>query len=879
MNVSCSNYSVCYIRLQGTYTDLRLDGYFMGTIDGTVSDGTIINGYFCGTIGGVQICGIVNITIGNGFITGYICGTVNGEEVCGYVSIAIDGNTINGWLNGKITGTFTGDLNGIYNGTINGLPTNSNNPFFNLTTEDPDEPVQWIYPPSQPNAPLSFCEVTPDATICNPTGGGTGGVPGTPNPGPTYYPNAAQTCTVTCPDTSEVSITVPEGWIRSVTQSLANALAYEEACSRTQIVCDGGDEPVDDFDNVEQTCTADCGTSYTTPAGLFSRPTQEEADAAAYAFACQLAQIQCPVPPITPSTPFPPGGGGGGTGSGTAPGSGGIAPPTNPPGGGGGSPPGSGGTGPGAGGGTAPGLNPVLSFTNTTQTCTVDCGDGTGTFTATVAASTFSAASPTLANQIAYAQACQNAETNKFCITGEDSNWCVDEASETQFTIGASGATVSIIGTLPSGLTLSQVNATTYKISGTPSAAGTSTVVIRATTSNGYASLEVDLIVSQITTAAALPDATEDEPYSQFIAVSNFTEAFWALHDGSLPDGIELDQETGELHGEPTTVDSYAFAISVLGANGESCIKDFTLEVINDAVVTHGYMSGGLAGSPAGFVTDNTYKLDFLTDTSTLEGTAALSEARTEAGGASNGLIGYVSGGAIPLGPDFYKDTTDSIDYSSDTTSAEPSANLSGDRAALAGMGDADDAYMCGGTDGATIKDTVDVISFSGGTSSIGNPLPTETNLNAAIMGDTSGYILGGNDNLNSRNNYIFKLNVAAGTWSTSPSVLTEATRGATGATGNTTKGFVCGGNCAVSDALADKLVFASDTISTVPGALISQFTSELAGNGNSANSFYSGGDISGGRTDIINKLDLTTETMSIIAATLSSPTGGIAGV
>jgi len=104
--------------------------------------------------------------------------------------------------------------------------------------------------------------------------------------------NTAQDCTVTCPDGSTESWTVPAGVFYAPTQPGANLLAYNWACNAATSLCQGIV-----YWNTPQSCTATCpngGTAtFTCPAHMFFASTQGEADAQAYAYACQTVTLVC----------------------------------------------------------------------------------------------------------------------------------------------------------------------------------------------------------------------------------------------------------------------------------------------------------------------------------------------------------------------------------------------------------------------------------------------------------------------------------------------------------------------------------------------------------------------------------------------------------
>ena len=76
--------------------------------------------------------------------------------------------------------------------------------------------------------------------------------------------------------------------------------------------------------------------------------------------------------------------------------------------------------------------------------------------------------------------------------------------------------------------------------------------------------------------------ATEDEEYDGFtVTASGGTEPYVYALVGSWPDGIEIDDETGEVSGTPTESGTFAdLSVSVTDADDNTAQLDtFTLEV------------------------------------------------------------------------------------------------------------------------------------------------------------------------------------------------------------------------------------------------------------------------------------------------------------
>ena len=147
-------------------------------------------------------------------------------------------------------------------------------------------------------------------------------------------------------------------------------------------------------------------------------------------------------------------------------------------------------------------------------------------------------------------------------------------------------------GTLPAGLRLNTANGT---ISGTPTAAGSTSFSITATDANGalgvasysipVASPAVAFVFSPA--AGALPEAMAGEDYTQSIsATEGVGDLVYSLLSGRLPKGMVLNVSTGELTGplSDDTEGNYSFTIAVRDANGSTGGAHYTLKVKPRAV-------------------------------------------------------------------------------------------------------------------------------------------------------------------------------------------------------------------------------------------------------------------------------------------------------
>ena len=91
-------------------------------------------------------------------------------------------------------------------------------------------------------------------------------------------------------------------------------------------------------------------------------------------------------------------------------------------------------------------------------------------------------------------------------------------------------------------------------------------------------------------------------------------------------------------------------------------------------------------------------KIDFSTDTTTFTPSANLSVGRGELAAVGNQISGYFGGGERLDDPSPSRVTTiDKVNYSNDTTSEVPGAKLSSTRSQLAATGNMTDGYFGGG--------------------------------------------------------------------------------------------------------------------------------------------------------------------------------------
>lgn len=146
-------------------------------------------------------------------------------------------------------------------------------------------------------------------------------------------------------------------------------------------------------------------------------------------------------------------------------------------------------------------------------------------------------------------------------------------------------ATISVRnGSLPPGITLSN-----GIISGTPTTAGRYAVIFEATAS-GYTDNVLQTVTfivedSSIVLSSITDTATVGTYYSESISLDvdgDYTIVYpvtWALSDGSLPAGLNLNTSSGTISGTPTTAGTYEFTITATDSNGKVGARIYTMTV------------------------------------------------------------------------------------------------------------------------------------------------------------------------------------------------------------------------------------------------------------------------------------------------------------
>jgi hypothetical protein len=295
-------------------------------------------------------------------------------------------------------------------------------------------------------------------------------------------------------------------------------------------------------------------------------------------------------------------------------------------------------------------------------------------------------------------------------------------------------------------------------------------------------------------------------------------------------------------------------------------------------VSSNAYHLGGLDATASTFynIADRTV---FSTDVTSAVSGANLSGNRAEVQGVSNPAVaGYACGGRTSAAGAIT--TGDKLTFSSETTAAATTANLSTARYAGAGISErSTKGYFAGGFALTTVADKITFSSDTTGAQTSANLSVSRGGVRGLTEGTTKGYFGGGF--------------TAASSWTVVSDMITFSTdTTAAQASANlsiardryhsfsdgSTKGFFAAGQTGSASTRIDRITFSTDTLAAVT-------TSTMTRVNGSSNSDGTKGYAGGGATTLVgsnvDSMNLSTEAVSTLSAAsnLSTARTGVVGL
>jgi hypothetical protein len=227
---------------------------------------------------------------------------------------------------------------------------------------------------------------------------------------------------------------------------------------------------------------------------------------------------------------------------------------------------------------------------------------------------------------------------------------------------------------------------------------------------------------------------------------ANLSQARWGV--GTVSDKTTYGYFAGgTTSAGVATADRITFSTSTTAAQTSANLSQARWGVagLSDGN-TYGYFAGGFTGSSVAVATGD--RITFSTSTTAAQTSANLSQARYYLSGLSdNSTYGYFAGGITGSSAATSVTTADRITFSTSTTAAQTSANLSQARYVVSSVSDnITYGYFAGGFTGAAVA-TAELITFSTSTTAAQTSANLSTvryGMGGSSDGQTYGYFAGG---------------------------------------------------------------------------------------------------------------------------------------
>lgn len=114
---------------------------------------------------------------------------------------------------------------------------------------------------------------------------------------------------------------------------------------------------------------------------------------------------------------------------------------------------------------------------------------------------------------------------------------------------------------------------------------GTTTIRVEAVSGGQTVSEQLPVTVNPTLSIAttSLPDGIQDVPYThKLTATGGDGDHVWSVVEGSLPTGMSLSTEVGEIVGTPTQAESRLFTVQVESGDGQTAQRAFSITITRD---------------------------------------------------------------------------------------------------------------------------------------------------------------------------------------------------------------------------------------------------------------------------------------------------------
>jgi hypothetical protein len=149
-------------------------------------------------------------------------------------------------------------------------------------------------------------------------------------------------------------------------------------------------------------------------------------------------------------------------------------------------------------------------------------------------------------------------------------------------------------------------------VAGTPTTPGSYTFTLRARDLSSppqaaTRTFTIDIGTFVITTPARLFDAVRGTSVLRTLGASGgVTPLTWRIVTGSLPPGMTLNTETGQIIGTPTALGTFAFTVEARDYTGRTATKNMTAAIVDMLQIQPTIPPAGLIGAPYNYCLERT---------------------------------------------------------------------------------------------------------------------------------------------------------------------------------------------------------------------------------------------------------------------------------